>query len=172
MALLRGVNVGGKNKVPMERLRASFAELGLGGVESQGHAGNVRFDAPRATAASLAKRLAAHLRASLGLETVVIVRRLAALEALVESAPFAEIPAKADVKRYVAFLAGPPRSRPKLPLVADEDGLDLLALRGEDVLVLSRPIGDGHYGFPNALVEKLYGVPATTRNWNTVVKLV
>jgi uncharacterized protein (DUF1697 family) len=169
VAFLRAVNVGGRGVVTMDRLKRAFTALGYGEVRTIGHAGNIVFEARKAKEAALAKAIGAGLKRELGLDAEVAVRSLEALQALVAAAPFGKKP-PGDDKRYVAFLCAAPKAKLKLPVVVEKEGLELFAVRGDDALLLSRRV-KGRFGFPNGLVEKALGVAATTRNWNTVVKL-
>jgi uncharacterized protein (DUF1697 family) len=171
VAFLRAVNVGGRSPASMAEVRAALAEAGFGVVESIGHAGTLLLDGGRRRSGDVARAVERALAARLGLETTAVVRTLAQVRAIVARAPFGPAPAASDEKRYLAFLSRPPRTRPRLPIEAPHEGLTILALAGDDVLVLSRAVGQGRSGFPNALVERAFGVPATSRNWNTVVKI-
>ena len=166
VAFLRGVNVGGNNVVPMAKVVSAFEALGFGAVKSIGHAGNLLFEGSDEDAA-LETALMKGLKAKLKLECVVVVRQLEALRALVESEPFGAAD-RPEVKRYVAFLAGPPPVKVKLPIRDDKGGFELFEQRRLDVFARAWPVA-GRSSFP--VIDKLYGVPATVRNWNTVVKL-
>jgi len=171
-AFLRAVNVGGKNPVPMAALSERIAALGFGEVRTFLQSGNVVFSAPPRTAtAAVERKLAAMLEAWLGFEVTVMVRSLAALEAQVARAPFEGQRVDAETKLYVAFLAAEPAEALALPCVVAKEGLEVFAREGADLFILSRRVGT-RYGFPNAWVEKELGVPATSRNWNTVEKIV
>jgi uncharacterized protein (DUF1697 family) len=169
VAFLRAVNVGGKNTVPMSEVQRAVEALGFAAVKTVGHAGNILFDGRGADAGRLASQLARGLERRLGLSCEVVVRHLDQLRALAATLPFGPGPEGAS-KRYVAFLARAPATSPRLPLTHEKEALELFALEGLDVLLWSHP-SKGRHGFPNLVVEKLYGVPATTRNWNTVLKL-
>jgi uncharacterized protein (DUF1697 family) len=90
---------------------------------------------------------------------------------MVDDDPFATVRAGAETKRYVLFLAGAPAARPQLPVRNEKEGCEVIALRGLDLFVLSRPLKGGRYGSPYAWVERDLDVVATARNWNTVTKL-
>src|SRR4051812_48791927 len=85
VALLRGVNVGGKNKVPMAALRALFESLGHTNVVTLIQSGNVVFDA-RTTVTSSALEEA--IEKEFGLDITVMVRTSAQLRHIIESRPF------------------------------------------------------------------------------------
>jgi uncharacterized protein (DUF1697 family) len=170
VALLRAVNVGGKSPASMAEVRDVLADA-FGAVSSIGHAGSLLLEAPSRPRDEVAREIEQVLARRLKLSTTAIVRTSDELRALVTRAPFGAGATPDDEKRYVAFLASRPRSRPRLPLEAPKEGLTLLELVGQDALLLSRRVAGGRSGFPNGLVEKAFGVEATTRNWNTVVKL-
>jgi uncharacterized protein (DUF1697 family) len=173
VAFLRAVNVGGRGLISMERLRALFAKAGASSVETYIQSGNVVFTANTARLPALARRVKRLLDDELETDSAAAYRTLDGLVSLTSSEPFRarERERDAGVKLYVAFLAEKPRASPRLPLVDAKTGVEILALRGLDAIGVCLPV-KGRYGFPNVLVERAFGVPATTRNWNTVVKVV
>ena len=91
---------------------------------------------------------------------------------LVRAKPFKALGSASDTKRYVTFLADPPEKRPRFPLVSAKEALEAVAMKNLDVVVVSGRKKNGFYGFPNNFIEKELGVPGTTRNWSTVMKIV
>jgi uncharacterized protein (DUF1697 family) len=166
VAFLRGVNVGGNKVVPMAKVVEAIASLKYGAVKSIGHAGNILFDGGGADDAALEKKLEAGLKKKLALECTVMVRQLDELRALVESEPFGKKDPP-EVTKYVAFLAGEPTKEVKTQR-NDKEGWDLFERRGLDVFFRAWKV-NGRSTFP--MVDRLFGVPATLRNWNTVVKV-
>ena len=112
------------------------------------------------------------LRKLLGAEPEVLFRTVRALERLVKAAPFKRFAAERDAKLYVTFLARKAKSIPKLPLRSPKEALEVFALEGLEVFLVSRRKKNGFYGFPNELTERALGVPTTSRNWSTVTKIV
>jgi uncharacterized protein (DUF1697 family) len=166
VAFLRGVNVGGNNVVPMAKVVSMIESLKFGAVKSIGHAGNILFDGGGADDEALKLKLEKGFKQKLKIECVVVVRKLGELRALVESEPFGSKD-KPEVTKYVAFLAGEPTK--DVPTQRNEkEGWDLFERRGEDVFFRSWKV-NGRSTFP--IVDRLFGVPATVRNWNTVVKV-
>jgi uncharacterized protein (DUF1697 family) len=155
----------------MERLRALFAEAGALDVETYIQSGNVAFTADTARLPAIARRVKGLLDAELDTDSAAAYRSLDGLAALASSQPFRAREREAGVKLYVAFLAEKPSAVPRLPLADAKTGVEILALRGLDAIGVCLPV-KGRYGFPNELVERAFGVPATTRNWNTVVKVI
>jgi uncharacterized protein (DUF1697 family) len=164
VALLRGVNLGARNKVPMAELRKRLESAGYGSVRTYIASGNVILDggAGRTALASDLERLVAD---AFGVTTTVILRKPRDLAATVAAHPFA-----AASETHVAFLAAPPTKAAAARLADLDGGADDAVLAGAEVyLRLMR----GVHGSPlsNARLESVLGVPATLRNWRTVVSL-
>src|SRR5262245_12012433 len=87
-ALLRGINVGGKNKLPMKDLSAIFASAGCTGVETYIQSGNVVFEAPRAVADALPGEIARLIAARFGYRIPVILRSAEELDEVARRNPF------------------------------------------------------------------------------------
>jgi uncharacterized protein (DUF1697 family) len=174
VAFLRAINVGGHAVVKMADLKQAFEDAGCDNVQTYIASGNVLFDAPSTASgqAKLFKSIQTKLNKLIGKETVIIYRTGDELQRLVKANPFAKPDTSRDVKLYIAFLKDKPTKKPKLLLGPDKSGLEIIKLKDRDVCIISRPIGKGHYGVPNISVETGFGVPATSRNWNTVMKIV
>ena len=169
-AFLRAVNVAGHAVVRMEDLRRAFEEAGCREVRTVIQSGNVLFAAPERGLDALKGRIRHNLEMLLGSTPVAIYRTADELRILAASDPFGGAEAGPDVKLYVALLAEPPKKHPVLPLVVAKEGLEVVGFVGLDAFIVSRRV-KGRFGFPNLLVEKALGVEATTRNWNTVLKI-
>lgn len=172
VAFLRAINVAGHASVRMEDLKRAFTAAGCKEVESYIQSGNIVFEAPAAGRTALAAKIKARVGRLIGGEATIIFRSLRELERLVASSPFERVKTGADVKLYVAFLAGKPGARPALPLKDSKERLEIRRILGKDVIVTSGKKPNGFYGFPNAVVERELAVPATSRNWNTVTRIV
>jgi uncharacterized protein (DUF1697 family) len=99
-------------------------------------------------------------------------RTLRELQNILKTSPFRNIESDRDVKLYVAFLAKKPRRKTALPLRLPKEGLEVVEVKNLEVYIVSRRKKDGGFGFPKNFIEKEFGGPATTRNWNTVKKVV
>ena len=170
-AFLRAVNVGGNNIVPMAGLKARLEAGGFRDVKTYLASGNVTFDT-KATADAAARRVEKVIESWLGLQVTVMTRGLEHLVELQRSDPFAGIRGQDDMKLYVAFLAASPPSKPRLPLAYGKDGFEVIGLAQREAFIVSRPVGAGRYGFPNLTLEKALGVASTSRNWNTLERIV
>jgi uncharacterized protein (DUF1697 family) len=170
IAFLRAVNVGGRSVVKMTDLKAAFERAGCRNARTFIASGNVVFEAPAKLPVALKTRIARELLRLFGKEPGVCYRTLEDLDALIAANPFGAAAADKELKLYVAFTVGAPKQRPALPIVDEKEFVEITAVRAGDVLVISRRKPNGMYGFPNFCVERL-GVTATSRNWNTVVKV-
>lgn len=170
VAFLRAINVAGHTSVRMSDLKRVFADSGCEEVKTFIQSGNVMFRAPCGDTAYLFELIRNNLRAFLGSETTVVFRSFRQLQGIVRAAPFNDMDADPDIKLYVAFLSGRPRSKPKLPIFSPKDALEAVDTRGPNVFIVSRK-KNGRYGFPNQFVEKIFRMQATTRNWSTVTRI-
>jgi uncharacterized protein (DUF1697 family) len=165
VALLRAVNLGPDNKVPMAELRAALEEAGYDGVRTYIASGNVLLEGPsgRAKLGAALERLVAE---SFGVTTTVILRKPRELASLVAAHPFGGDTAET----HVAFLAERPTKAAAARLAAVDPGADLAVLSGTD-LYLRLPRGVHGSRLSIARIEKLLGVRATLRNWRTAGRL-
>jgi uncharacterized protein (DUF1697 family) len=164
VALLRAVNLGARNKVPMAELRQRLAGAGYAGVRTYIASGNVILDGPRGKA-GLASALEQLIADSFGVTTTAILRTPRELAATLEAHPFG-----ADTSEtHVAFLAGRPSKTAAARLEEATRG-ERAVLRRTDVY-LRLPQGVYGAGLSAARVESLLGVQATMRNWRTLAAL-
>jgi len=163
-ALLRGVNVGGKAKVPMAQLRAVVESLGFTSVSTYIQSGNVVFTSSKAVTP---KALAAAVAKGFGIDVDVVLRTSAELQRVVKGNPFS----KADTSKvHVGFMTSKPSAATLKKIDAERFRPEEFAIRGND-LYLHLPNGMGRAKLPPYLDRQLK-IPTTVRNWNTVTKLV
>ena len=170
VAFLRAVNVGGR-VVRMADLTKRLGALGLQDVSTFIASGNVCFTALGEPDA-LAKRIESELLDWLGYPVAVMVRTWAELEALAASNPFRGVARAPDAKLYVTFLWEPPTKKVRLPRVSEKEGLRLFRITGREAFMVAERLASGKFGVPNLPIEKELGVPATTRNWNTILRML
>jgi uncharacterized protein (DUF1697 family) len=169
--MLRAVNVGGR-KVAMSDLRALYERIGHDDVVTYVQSGNVVSRASTRSSAAVERAVSAAIADELGLAVDVLVRTPRQLRTVLEGNPFPRGRARPDVKTlYVTFLATPPTAS----LVKQLDGQaftpDEFRVVGREVYVHC-PNGYGRTKINNTWFERKLKVPATTRNWTTVTKLV
>lgn len=168
VAFLRGINVGGHNRMKMDDLRAACESLGLEDVRTYVQSGNVVFEAGAGEPGALADRLHDAIDDSFGYDVTVMVRTREELAAVVEGQPFDE-PADGDTKLYVTFLDEEPAEERVEELLAAGNEAESFAVSGREVYSELRKdlLGDGR--FTDA--GKVLGVPATRQNWDVVTKV-
>lgn len=164
VALLRKVNVGGKNLMRMDTLRTAFEAAGLKNVRTFQQAGNVVFE-------SNLKNPLAKIEKLLNTDLKAVVFTVDELAQIAKQDPFKRV-ATIDVMLCVVFLFDEPTKKLKLPLISTADKLELIAIRDRAAFVVARRKQTGWFGFPNNFVEKQLGVTATTRQWSTLKKLI
>jgi uncharacterized protein (DUF1697 family) len=169
IVLLRGVNVGSRNRIAMPKLRAVLEDAGYDDVRTYVQSGNIALTSPLGPTklAARCKRLVAD---EFGLDVDVVVRTRSQLAAVVRHNPLARV-AK-DPKRYqVTFLAK------RLP-ATELRRLEALAAKGEKLVAHGRelyawhPAGVARSKLWARLAGRDLGVSATSRNWATVTKLL
>ncbi|MFE2022881.1 DUF1697 domain-containing protein [Streptomyces sp. NPDC059499] len=171
-ALLRGINVGGHRKVPMAELRTLLTELGHGGVATYLQSGNAVFSSASGDEKTLAAELEKAIEARFGFTVTCLVRSAPYLAAVADACPFpaAELEGK---QLHVTYFDGPVDAARFAPLDAAAFRPEEFRL-GERELYLYAPEGLGRSKLAEALARPALnkGLIGTTRNWNTVVKLV
>ena len=169
VALLRAVNVAGKT-LKMADLREVVRSMGYADVSTYIQSGNVVFTCSRRTdAAKLGRQIEERLEQELALKTTVMVRTHQDLADIAANNPFLG-QRREPSKLHVTFLADAPEADAAQLLVVPDRGPEELLLAGREVY-LFYPNGYGRSKLSNTFIEKGLGVPATTRNWATVLKL-
>jgi uncharacterized protein (DUF1697 family) len=184
VALLRGINVGGRNKVPMAELREVVASLGHAGVSTYIQSGNVLFSTGETDAGKLAAALEAAISERFGLWAAVVVLSRDELAAVLAANPYPDEP---DPRRvHVVFLnAEPPqdlldRIAAAESAAAAKGSRDTVQAAGQ-ALYVHTPDGFGTSELAQVLLSRILSPPArqkkpaltaTARNWATVTKLL
>jgi uncharacterized protein (DUF1697 family) len=166
VALLRGVNVGGRTMIPMPSLKASLEDLGHEDVVTYIQSGNVVFES---RVKDPAKEIEERIAEDFGVSVTVVLRTPAELKKVVKANPFPEV--KEGRKLHVTFLRDKPAKAAVDALDPDRSPPDELVLKGRDLYV-HYPNGQAKTKLTNDWVERTLGVRGTARNWNTVLKLV
>jgi uncharacterized protein (DUF1697 family) len=169
VVLLRGVNVAGKNVLPMAELTQLLERAGCRDVRTYIQSGNAVFGASAAVAAGLAARLSAAIEAHHGLRVPVVVRTVAELRAAAAQNPY--LAEGEDTKRLnVAFLQQAATASAGKALDPKRSPPDRFTLRGRE-LYLCLPNGVGKTRYTSDYLDRTLGTVCTIRNWNTVLAL-
>ncbi|MFF0852827.1 DUF1697 domain-containing protein [Streptomyces sp. NPDC003280] len=170
-ALLRGINVGGSRKLPMADLRALLTELGHGGVRTHLQSGQAVFTAGRDDQESLAAELTGAIEERFGFRVEVLVRDHAYLRAVAEACPFPA--ARLTGKQLHVTYFSAPVTQERFAAIDAAAHLPEEFRLGDRCLYLYAPDGLGRSKLAEALSRRpAKGLIATSRNWNTVLKLV
>jgi uncharacterized protein (DUF1697 family) len=168
IVLLRGVNVGGKNRVPMPALREALEEAGLGPARTYLQSGNAVVDSS-ASPAALARDCERLIAERFELDIAVVVRTRAQLAKIVGHDPFGK--AAENPKLYqVSFCSAKP-DKAAVAKVAERaaDG-ERLTAHGSEIYAWF-PDGVGRSRLAAQLNSRSLGVTVTARNWSTVLAL-
>jgi len=169
--MLRGINVGGQRIVKMETLRASFEALGFSRVRTYLQSGNVIFEGPKTSPDDLAMAIAKKISKDFGFSIPVVLRTSGEIGKIVGDNPFLSERGLDNSKLHVTFLSAPPAKDAKEKIDALNAHPDQFHVRGREIYLYC-PNGYGRTKLSNNALEKALSVGATTRNWNTVSKLV
>jgi uncharacterized protein (DUF1697 family) len=170
IALLRGVNVAGKSRIPMAEWKANLEGLGFKDVRTYRQSGNAVFRAAAAPPERTAAAIKAGIAGDIGCEVEVLVLSRAEIDRVAEANPLFPRLETDETLFHATFPFRPVSKsdfgRIKLPAQAGEQAVD-----GGRVIYLYCPHGYGRTKLNNTFFEKALGVPATTRNWRTVLAL-
>jgi uncharacterized protein (DUF1697 family) len=170
LALLRGINVGGKNKILMKDLVELFVEAGCEDVRTYIQSGNVVFNPAPGVAARLPEIITAQIAKRLGYRTPVVLRTAEQLRDVVRKNPFIEMGAAEDML-HVLFLADRPSACGVEGLDPNRSAPDAFIVRGQEVY-LQLPNGVGRSKLTNDYFDARLATTSTGRNWRTVIKLL
>ena len=171
LALLRGINVGGKNIIKMAELKACFEEMGFSNVETYIQSGNVVFRSAEKDKAKLTARIEKELSTRFNYEARLVTVSQKQLAQVIAEAPRGFGREMAKYRYDVIFVKEPMTPKEALKSVSTKEGVDT-AHAGKHVLYFSRLIAR----ITQTHLTKIIGTPVyqsmTIRNWNTTTKLL
>jgi uncharacterized protein (DUF1697 family) len=174
IALLRGINVGGHNKIKMADLRTMLVRMGLARVQTYIQSGNVLFESAESKE-TLRVQMEQGILETFGFSISVILRTSEEIEGIVRNCPFSEETIRQAEEAsefeclYVAMLPEAPAAEDveKLRLYVNEK--ETFEVIGEEVYLLFK---ESVRNSKLAVQLTKLGVPMTMRNWKTMNKLV
>jgi uncharacterized protein (DUF1697 family) len=169
VALLRGINVGGKHVVPMAKLVELFTRAGAASVRTYIQSGNVVFAAPIGRASTIVADVEAAIARTFGFPAPIVVRSADELAAIVAD-PILGPPDDLD-HLSIVFLSSLPDPARVASLDPARSPPDSFAVRGREIY-LRCPNGFGRTKFTNAYFDAKLGVVSTARNWRTALTLL
>ena len=168
LALLRGINVGGKAILPMKELATIFAASGASEVQTLIQSGNVIFKGT--DAASIAAAVTREIAKRFGYPGRIVLRSATELRAAYQGNPFHQAGAPLD-SLHVYFLADLPEPTAVKALDPERSPGDSFAVRGREVY-LHLPNGMARTKLTNVYFDAKLHTISTARSWKTVAKLV
>ncbi len=166
VAFLRAINVGGTTIIKMADLRKMFESFGLENVQTYIQTGNIIFESAETSASRLEEQIERQLEKATGKPIRVFVRTMKEAAALVKDCPFE--PGEGETV-HVVILDKKPAKKNIDALIAQQSKADEFAVKGKTAFNLRRDRESSV--FSNNFIEKVLGVPGTTRNLTTIKKI-
>ena len=170
VSFLRGINVGGRNKIRMADLRELYVNLGMTNVRSLLQSGNVIFATERTDVTSVKLELQAGIRSAFGLDIQVLLRSSEDFENIVIRHPFSAVQLGEPRKAAVVFLSDAPDSLAFDALRESNPGREVIHAAGRELYIFYTD-GMARSKLDNKRIESRLGLIASARNWNTCFKL-
>ena len=168
-AFFRGINVGGRNMIKMETLRATLGSLGFENVKSYINSGNLVFETATVDQEAIGETIRVAVRIEFGFDIAVMVRSMDEIRSLIDDNPF-EGQFENEKDLHVFFLREPLSDEQSSLLLANESENELFSIRGREIFNLLRiSILDSVMG--KGFLDKKLKISATARNWRTVKKI-
>jgi len=170
IALLRGINVGGKNMIPMPKLKTCFEALHLKQVATYIQSGNVIFVSEIENKKGLIALIEKGLYDSFKISLRATLLSLKELEAVIKKAPQGFGASPNDYRYDVIFLFGASNSKTLLRQIKTKEGVDKVSA-GRNVLYFSRLAKEASKSYLSKIIQLPEYKEMTVRNWNTTTKL-
>jgi uncharacterized protein (DUF1697 family) len=171
ISMLRGVNVGGHNKIKMDELRALYESLKLQGAQTHVQSGNVIFKSSERDLAALTKRIQNAIERKFGFRPEVIARTSSEMRDVVARNPFARRKGIDPSRLLVTFLAGEPDKGAREAVLQMKIEPEELRIDGRE-LYIYYPNGMARPTVPWVKIERTLKISGTGRNWNSVTKML
>jgi uncharacterized protein (DUF1697 family) len=171
VAILRGINVGGKRMIKMDALKQLFASMGFSNIETYIQSGNVFFQCKKTSEEKLAAAIAKEIENAFAFDVPTIVKNIEALKQIITNNPFAKDKKKLAEHLHVTFLAD-------TPIKENIDGITKINFGDDTFAVIDKavylycPNSYSSSKLTNGFFENKLKVIATTRNWKTCNELV
>jgi uncharacterized protein (DUF1697 family) len=171
VAILRGINVGGKRMIKMDALKQLFANLGFSNIETYIQSGNVFFQCKKTSEEKLASTIAKEIEKVFSFDVPTIVKNVEELKQIITNNPFTKDKKKLAEYFHVTFLA-------TTPIKENIDSIAKLNFGNDDFTIIDKavylycPNSYSNSKLTNGFFENKLKVIATTRNWKTCNELV
>ncbi|MGI8467455.1 MAG: DUF1697 domain-containing protein [Pyrinomonadaceae bacterium] len=171
IAFLRGINVGGKNKIKMETLREVFNALGFENVKTYINSGNVIFETAQTNDKKLAEKIETAIEKQFSLRIKVIVRTIDEIKEIIENNPFdGQFENERDL--HVFFLDGELPAEKRELLLSNNSETEMFVVRNREIFCLLQRVSVLDSLMGKDYIGKKLKVSATARNWRTINKIM
>lgn len=170
VALLRGINVGGKNLMKMDDLKIVFEKLAFSNVVTYIQSGNVIFDSKSKQKESLVGMIEDALQVEFHKPVRVVVRSYEEMKQTLKDIPLLW-KSKEDLRKYIAFVKEPSLAKDIFPQITINDGVDYLHAADGVLYMTTRMSGITKSGFTKIIGKPFYS-DLTIRNFNTTQKII
>ena len=168
VAFLRGINIGRHHKLPMAELKSEFEKLGFTNISTILNSGNVLFEANEIISED---EISNRLESVFGFPVPTLIRRFDTIMDIFNENPFENVEVTKDTRLYVSFLKNEVNTQCTLPWKSEDGSFQILKEVDKSVLsVIDLSLSNT----PKAMevLEKHYGKDITTRNWNTIERIM
>jgi uncharacterized protein (DUF1697 family) len=172
VAFLRGINVGGNQQVKMDALKKAFEKMGFLSVKTLLASGNVLFDATKVDELKLTRQIEETLKDAFGFSIPTLIRPIEELQNLSISDPYKGISVTPQTRLYVTFLSESVKSTLPIPYESLQKDFKILQVSSREVCSVLTLSGGRTTTNVMGFLEKEYGKRITTRNWNTVHRVL
>lgn len=171
IALLRGINVGGKNKIKMVELKNMFESLNYKNVRTYIQSGNVIFDYDITDTIKLANSIENKINEIFGLLVKIIIRTDEEFRNIVKNNPFVNESNIELDKLHVIFMLDKLETDAELLLSIKKEKNEKYSINSREIYLYC-PNGYGKTKLNNAMFEKKFNTVSTTRNWKTINNII
>lgn len=171
ISILRGINVGGKNKIKMDALKKSYETIGFQYIRTYIQSGNVIFEFNDTLISTLEELISSQIKKDFGFDIPIIVLTKNKLQKIIELNPFSKQVGLDDSFMHVTFFATPIKTNDTEGFEAKKQ-IDEQFKITEDAIYLVCPNGYSNTKLSNNFIEKRLKTTATTRNWKTTNELL
>ena len=170
-AFLRGVNVGGHNRIKMDSLSKVCAAIGCSDIKTYIQSGNVSFEFKKTDEEEIARKLKKELSTKLKIDVAVFIRSIEHLRMVMAHNPFETRKKSDEEHHYLTFISKLKEMKKVAPLTSPKGDVEVVQLSSSEAWSISRKVG-GQVGYPNVFIESTLGLIATTRNPDTIKNIL
>lgn len=172
VAFLRGINVGGNKQIKMDALQRAFLSWKFVNVKTLLASGNVLFETKNSDASVSAESIEKNIKKTFGRDVNVILRSFQQIQDLFDANPFKNVKVTPQTRLYVTFLSEKPKTHLKIPCESPQKNFKIFRVSNNAVFSVLTLLPNFGTIESMAILEKEFGRKITTRNWNTITKIL